>query len=57
MDKLDISPAAQEAIRAAEAGEARHELIANIRHQIAAGTYETPEKLDVAVNRLLDEIG
>jgi hypothetical protein len=28
-----------------------------IRAQIAAGTYETPDKLDAAVQRLLDEIG
>jgi hypothetical protein len=28
-----------------------------IRAQIAAGTYETDEKLDIAVGRLLDEIG
>ena len=28
-----------------------------IRARIAEGTYETPEKLDVAVERLLDEIG
>jgi negative regulator of flagellin synthesis FlgM len=37
--------------------EIRHERVAEIRQQIAAGTYETPEKLEVALDRLLDELG
>jgi hypothetical protein len=28
-----------------------------VRSEIAAGAYETPAKLDAALNRLLDEIG
>jgi negative regulator of flagellin synthesis FlgM len=56
-DQVDISPAAEAAIRAAESGEVRHELVSQIRDQIAAGTYETPDKLDIALDRLLDEIG
>ena len=28
-----------------------------IREQIAAGTYETPDKLEVAVERLLQSLG
>ena len=56
-DRVDISPAAEAAVRAAESGEVRHELVNQIRDQIAAGTYETPEKLDIALDRLLDEIG
>ena len=39
------------------APEVRQEQVDAIREQIAAGTYETPEKLDKAVDRLLDEIG
>jgi negative regulator of flagellin synthesis FlgM len=56
-DRVEISPAAEAAVRAAETGEVRHELVNQIRDQIAAGTYETAEKLDIAVARLLDEIG
>jgi negative regulator of flagellin synthesis FlgM len=56
-DRVDISPAAETAVRAAESGEVRHELVNQIRDQIAAGTYETPEKLNIALDRLLDEIG
>jgi negative regulator of flagellin synthesis FlgM len=56
-DRVEISPAAEAAIRAAEGGQIRHDLVNRIRAQIADGTYETPEKLDAAVDRLLDEIG
>ncbi len=42
---------------AAEGGPVRHDLVNLIRRQIADGTYDTPEKMDVAMSRLLDEIG
>jgi negative regulator of flagellin synthesis FlgM len=56
VDRLDISSAAEAAARAAESGEVRHDLVSQIRAQIAAGTYETPAKLDAALERLLDEL-
>ena len=69
-DQVDISPAAQEAAQLAEAAEARaaerglkadapvrSELVAQLRAQIESGTYETPEKIDAALDRLLDELG
>lgn len=56
VDRLDISPAAEAAIQAAESGNIRHTLVENIRAQIAAGTYETPAKLDAALERMFDEI-
>ena len=56
-DRVDISPAAEAAIEAAEQGGIRGDLVARVRGEIAAGTYETPEKIDAALNRLLDEIG
>lgn len=34
----------------------RHEKVEAIRQQIAAGVYETPEKLDKAVENLLGEV-
>ncbi|HIQ20562.1 MAG TPA: flagellar biosynthesis anti-sigma factor FlgM, partial [Planctomycetes bacterium] len=37
--------------------EIRQERVARIRAEIAAGTYETEEKLEIAIGRLLDEIG
>jgi hypothetical protein len=35
-------------------GEPRNERIARIRREIAAGTYETPEKLSRALDAFLD---
>ncbi len=34
----------------------QQERLAEIRQQIAAGTYETPERLSVAVDGLLDDL-
>jgi negative regulator of flagellin synthesis FlgM len=41
----------------AQAPDIRQERVQAIRAQIASGTYETSGKLDVAVTRLLDDIG
>ena len=57
VDRVDISPAAEAAIEAAEGGRVRSDLVNLIRSQIAAGTYDTPEKMDIALERLLDEMG
>jgi len=56
-DELDISAAAQLAEQAQAVPEIRQDRVAAIRAQIAEGTYETPERLEIAVERLLDEIG
>ncbi len=64
IDQLDLSPDAQavgrmsgaEAVSGSD-GDIRAERVAAIRRAIADGTYETPEKLDIALNRLLDEMG
>jgi negative regulator of flagellin synthesis FlgM len=55
-DRLDISAAAEAAVQATETGGVRQDLVNRIRGEITAGTYETPDKLDAALNRLLDEI-
>jgi negative regulator of flagellin synthesis FlgM len=39
-----------------EMADVRQDRVAQIRAQIANGTYETPEKLNLAMERLLDEI-
>lgn len=57
VDRVDISPAAQAASRAAETGSVRQDLVNLIRNQIASGTYDTPEKMDVAMERLFDQMG
>ena len=56
VDQLDLSPQAEFVAQARDLPEIREERVAAIRAQIASGTYETPEKLDIALSRLLDEI-
>lgn len=46
-----------DAVRAAESGsDIRMDKVASIRAAIAQGTYETPEKLDLALDRLLERL-
>lgn len=35
----------------------RYDLVARVRREIAAGTYDTPEKLELALERMLDQFG
>jgi negative regulator of flagellin synthesis FlgM len=56
-DSVTISSAAEAALNATETTGIRQDVVNRIRAEIAAGTYETPAKLDTALDRLLDEIG
>jgi len=56
-DQLDISQAARAASQARDSAPIRLDRVANIRSQIADGSYETSEKLDAALDRLLDQLG
>jgi flagellar biosynthesis anti-sigma factor FlgM len=56
-DQLDISEAAQLAAKLADIPDIRQDRVASIRAAIENGTYETADKLNTAVDRLLDEIG
>ncbi len=63
-DELSISDAGSKAAEAANLidqvkhlPEVRQERIDQIRAQIASGTYETPDKVEVAISRFLDELG
>jgi negative regulator of flagellin synthesis FlgM len=55
-DEVNISPAAEAAIGGAD-GDFRADLVARVRSEIASGTYETPDKMAIAIDSLLDEIG
>lgn len=66
IDQLDLSSAARgseitstnrlsESTAIAGGGEIRIDRVAELRRQIANGSYETPEKLDMALERLLDD--
>ena len=57
VDQLDISPEANLAAQVHDLPEIRQARVAEIRAQIEAGAYETDDKLEGAVERLLDEIG
>jgi negative regulator of flagellin synthesis FlgM len=39
-----------------KANDVRADKVADVRAQIAAGTYVTDEKLDIAIDRLLDDL-
>lgn len=56
-DQVDISAAAQMAGKVSDIPDIRQDRVAAIKAAIADGTYETQDKLDTAVDRLLDEIG
>lgn len=63
VDQLDLSSAASGANRLEEnasvagGGEIRLDRVADIRRQITEGRYETPEKLEAALDRMLDQLG
>jgi negative regulator of flagellin synthesis FlgM len=53
---LDISREADIASRLRDIPDIRADRVAELRAAIEAGTYETPDKLETAVSRLLNEI-
>lgn len=55
-DRVDLSAEAEMISRMGDLPDIRADRVAEIRQQIAAGVYETREKLDVAVGRLFDEL-
>ena len=54
-DQVEISPLGQMLDGISQLPEIRHEKVEAIRQQIAAGTYETTEKLELALDRMMDE--
>jgi hypothetical protein len=55
LDPAELSAPAQEAARDPDAP-IRWDLVRRVKREIAAGTYETPEKWKVALDRLLDRL-
>ena len=62
-DEIEISTTARrlsatsETSRAAESGEVRYDLVNRLREEIANGTYDTPQRFDAAMERLLSRLG
>ncbi|MCO6047812.1 flagellar biosynthesis anti-sigma factor FlgM [Aeoliella sp. ICT_H6.2] len=57
VDQLDLSPAALAASESSGSDGIRTDLVAQLRQQIASGTYDTADKLESAVDRLFDSLG
>jgi len=55
-DELQLSPAAEMASRLSEIPDIRWNRVNEIKSAIADGTYMTDDKMNVALDRLLDEI-
>lgn len=51
-DRVDLSP---QATAGRDAGEIRAELVIRVREEIVRGVYETSDKLDSAVDALIDD--
>lgn len=60
IDQLDLSNSASrlgESANLTSGSEIRVDRVADLRRQIASGNYDTPEKLDLALERMLDQFG
>jgi negative regulator of flagellin synthesis FlgM len=55
-DTVEISAVARLAAKVQEIPEIRTELVERVKAELAAGTYETSERLEIAVDRLVDEL-
>ncbi len=56
VDRVEISQIARLISEVSSLPEVRAEKIAQVRAQIESGTYITPEKMDIAVGRLLEDL-
>jgi negative regulator of flagellin synthesis FlgM len=56
-DHVEISEMGRILDEISRVPDVRADKVAELRHAIQAGTYETPEKLEIAVERLLADIG
>lgn len=56
-DQVELSAAARIAGSQNQPADIREDLVARIRSEIAAGTYETSDKLDATVSRLSRDLG
>ena len=55
VDQLDLSP---EALSSSGTGEVfRSDKVADLREAIAQGNYDTDEKLSIAMDKMLDQLG
>jgi len=55
-DKVELSRAAQFISRLISKNDVREDKVEQVKAQLAAGTYETPEKVDAALEELMKDI-
>lgn len=55
-DTVEISAAAKLAAKVQEIPDVRVDLVERVKAEIAAGAYETPERLEIAVEKLMEEL-
>ncbi len=55
-DRVELSQAAQLLSRLQELPDIRFDLVARVKGEIAAGTYETPDKFDAALDGLIEDL-
>ncbi|HEX3355572.1 MAG TPA: flagellar biosynthesis anti-sigma factor FlgM [Tepidisphaeraceae bacterium] len=55
-DSVELTGISQHLQTLKAGGDVRADKVADIKAQIAAGTYESDDKLDVAADRLLDDL-
>ncbi|MCD6304126.1 MAG: flagellar biosynthesis anti-sigma factor FlgM [Planctomycetes bacterium] len=55
-DVVEISTAAALAAKIQQIPDIRADLVARVKQEIEAGTYETPERIDIAVDRLMEDM-
>ena len=55
-DSVEFSAAAEVAMNAIDGGDFRADLVARVRAQIADGSYDTPDKMAMAFDAMLDEL-
>jgi hypothetical protein len=51
-----LAPVADGGVATVRDGEIRLDLVRRVRAEIAAGTYDTPDKLEIALGRLLYQL-
>ena len=55
-DVVEISTVARLAARIREIPDVRADLVAQAKAEIAAGTYETNERIEITIDRLMEEL-
>lgn len=55
-DRVEVSVAAQFLSKLSQLPDVRTDLVERVRSEIANGTYETPDKLDAAIDELAGDL-